>query len=116
MRQIKDLNKQIGSNIRVARINASHTQEQLAELLNISTNHLSALERGISGASTEIIKKICILYALSADALIFGKLPDPSTDELTERLKHIQPEFRPKINKVLLALLEVLTIQENIEK
>ncbi len=116
MREIKDSNKEIGANIRAVRINARHTQEQLAEILEISPNHLSALERGISGATTAIIKKICTLYAISADVLLFGKLPDPSTDELTERLKHVRPELRPKINKVLLSLLEVLITKERIGK
>jgi len=115
MRKIKSINQQIGANIRLVRTKAGHTQEELSEILSITPNHLSAIERGISGASLENIKKICTLYAESADVLFFGKLPDASADELDKRLKNVKPEYRPQINKVLLALLEALSIQESHE-
>lgn len=116
MRKVKDINKVVGNNIRIVRTQAGHTQEELAELIGCSANHLSSIERGLGGPSLEIIKKICVLYAISSDVLLFDKLPDNSTDDITERLKHVKPEYLPQVKKVLMSMLEVLVKKERIEQ
>ena len=51
MREKKDINIEIGGNIQVAREQAGYTQDTLSEMLGMTPNHLSAIERGASGIS-----------------------------------------------------------------
>ena len=44
MQQKKELNIQMGSRIRKARLHAGLTQEAFAELLNLGPKHISAIE------------------------------------------------------------------------
>ncbi len=53
MREKKDINIEIGGNIQVAREQAGYTQDTLSEMLGMTPNHLSAIERGASGISLE---------------------------------------------------------------
>ncbi len=113
MREIKTINRVIGENIRYIREYMGNTQEQLAEKLTITPNHLSSIERGVSGASLHVIKEISELYSISTDFLFFGNMPDKPVDPLIERLKSVKPELRPPVNEVLTAMLKALKIQEN---
>lgn len=117
MRKIKPVNEEIGANIREVRNQACFTQEELSEKIGITPNHLSAIERGVSGASLENLKKICVICGVSADALLFGATAQgEQQDELTERLKRVDSQYRPQINQVLLAMLDALHLKENPEE
>ena len=113
VRPKKDINVRIGLNIQAAREHAGYTQEALSELIGVTPNHLSAIERGASGASLETIERLCNIFGVSADFLLFGKSQaDDFTDEIAAQLSHIKPEYRPQIRKVIAALLEVTTLHE----
>lgn len=114
MRSKKPINVRVGLNIHAARENAGYTQEALSEILGITPNHLSAIERGLSGASLEMIEKLCSLFGLSADDLIFGARQTESFEaKLTAQLGMVKEEYRPQVQKVLSALLEILLKQES---
>lgn len=114
MRPKKELNIQVGANIQTARSKAGYTQEQMSELIGVTPNHLSAIERGVSGASLENIQKICKLLGISADHLIFGeRQADDFATGLAEQLSKVDPEYRPQVQKVLSALLEVVNTKKN---
>lgn len=113
MRPKKDINIRVGKNIQSAREAASYTQEQLSELLDMTPNHLSAIERGASGVTLETLEKICILFSLSADTLLFGaQRQDGFEKEMAAQLGHIKPEYRLQTKKLLSALLEIMAIHE----
>ena len=73
MRKKKEINIRVGKNIQSAREAAKYTQEELSELLEITPNHLSAIERGVSGATLETLEKLCKLFCVSSDRLLFGQ-------------------------------------------
>ncbi len=108
MREKKPINVQIGTNIQLAREHAGYTQEKLSELVGLTPNHLSAIERGVSGASLEVLQKLCHLLGISADHLLFGS---GNTDDealmLARRLLLVPPERRPYVNQIICALLEL---------
>ena len=55
----KNLRKNIGKKIKLARTKAEYTQEQLAEKLSLSARYISQLERGIAfGSATTITKEL----------------------------------------------------------
>lgn len=55
----KDIMKHIGKKIKLARINAHYTQEQLAEKLSLTSKFISQLERGISFGRAKTIVSLC---------------------------------------------------------
>ena len=61
MPEKKDINIEIGGNIRVATEQAGYTQDTLSEMLVMTPNHLSAIERGPSGISLEALQRLCRL-------------------------------------------------------
>lgn len=112
MRSKKSINVRVGLNIHAAREAAGYTQEALSELLGITPNHLSAIERGLSGASLEMIEKLCSLFGISADYLIFGERQTEAFEtRLAAQLVMVKEEYRPQVQKVLSALLEILLKQ-----
>lgn len=116
MRAKKEINIRVGKNIQATREQARYTQEELSEILDITPNHLSAIERGASGATLELIEKLNQLFGTSADYLLFnrpdGVAEDKFVSYIVTQLSQVNPEYRPQIKKVLSALLEILTIQE----
>lgn len=68
----KQENIQIGERIRTAREAAHFTQQGLAEAIDVSSQYISDLERGVVGASITTIRHICSALSVSADFLLFG--------------------------------------------
>lgn len=62
----------MGSNIRTARVRADLTQEKLAEIIGVTPQYLSDLERGLVGTSISTLVKICNNLNVSADFILFG--------------------------------------------
>ena len=113
MRSKKDINIEIGANIQAAREQAGYTQEHLAELLDLYPNHISAIEQGVSAVSLDALRKICVLFGISADVIVFGKAEqNDDVYTIAQQLSRIKPEYQPQINKVLSALLELSAIMQ----
>lgn len=90
MREKKDINIEIGGNIQVAREQAGYTQDTLSEMLGMTPNHLSAIERGASGISLEALQRLCRLLGVSADRIIFGTdAPEAEALALARRISDI---------------------------
>lgn len=91
MREKKEINLQVGAQVHLCREQAQMTQEQLAEALDVSTQYVSDLERGVVGASVSTLRSLCIVLGVSADTLLFGSA-DPDRDvvfrNLTAALDH----------------------------
>jgi transcriptional regulator with XRE-family HTH domain len=70
--------KVIGMNIKLARTKQSLSQSELADTLNVEQSYISKLERGMLGASNEVIYEIIhILECKSGD--IYPKETDVET-------------------------------------
>lgn len=78
----KNFLKQVGNNIQIARLKKNLTQEMLAEKCNVSSNHISAVERGISAGSVSLIIDLCNLLEVTPN-FIFGNTINNSNDEIT---------------------------------
>jgi predicted transcriptional regulators len=66
---------QLGQRIKTARESAGLTQSGLAELADISTNHVSALERGVYDTKAELLAKLATALGVDANYLLFGAKP-----------------------------------------
>lgn len=85
MRVKKEINIQIGEQIKKAREGAKITQEQFAEVIDVSPQYISDLERGVVGASLATIKRICTTLHISSDQLLFGTLPAERAVVISEK-------------------------------
>ena len=72
---MNDFAVKIGEKIRDARVNKGLTQEKLAELTDLSTNHISKLERGICSVGLHNFCKICRVLQLDLNEIVY---PDVS--------------------------------------
>lgn len=76
----------LGAAIQQARAKKGYTQEQLAEMLNISLIHLANIEGGRRNPSVPLLFQMMELLAFSVDALVFPAGEDTlHTQGLTPR-------------------------------
>ncbi len=94
MRKKKELNLQIGNQIRKSRERSGLTQEQFAEAIDKSPQFISDLERGLSGISLETLKKICETLQVSSDTILFTETiqTDMAVEKLTNKFLNMTPE------------------------
>lgn len=72
MREKKEINIQIGEQVRIAREQAKLTQEALAEKIEVSPQYISDLERGVVGIALTTLKKLCCALGVASDQILFG--------------------------------------------
>lgn len=66
------MSKDFGNRVREARVRAGLTQSQLAEKIDVSVNHISAIERGVYETRTDTLKNLAVALGTTADYLLFG--------------------------------------------
>lgn len=76
MREKKEINIQIGEQVRIAREYAQLTQEMLAERIDVSPQYISDLERGVVGIALPTLKRLCAALGVSSDQILFGRLTE----------------------------------------
>ena len=74
--------KEIGQRIRSLRKENRLSQEELANKLNVNTDHLGRLETGNRGMSIVLLAEISKYFAVSTDYILFGERQN--TDEIKE--------------------------------
>ena len=80
-----ELRKSIGKKIKIARLKAEYTQEQLAEKLSLSSRYISQLERGIAFGSASTIISVCKALNINANFLfadVINVTDSPSVNDL----------------------------------
>lgn len=82
-------NQEIG--IRIAELRRSHklTQEALAEKLNVTTKHISHVERGCASLSVKALTELSRIFDCSIDYIIFGVSGDRATALLPDTILEI---------------------------
>lgn len=110
MKAKKDINVEIGANIKREREKAGFTQEQFSELVGLGAKSLSAIERGTVGISLASFQKVCKVLAVSSDALIFGETSTRDTQELSARLERLSPAQYDIASAVLSNLLAAFAL------
>ena len=99
----------IGSKIKEARERAHLTQEELAEIIDISPTHMSVIERGVKTPKLDTFVKIVKALNLSADALLLDgmdQVNDSIVAELSVRHGRLTDEEQNRILNAIRALTE----------
>lgn len=81
----KNLRKNIGKKIKLARTKTNYTQEALAKKTSLSPRYISQLERGIAFGSASTIVNLCNALNISSDFL-FNDLIDSTSPDFTDSI------------------------------
>lgn len=80
--------KLLGKRIASRRKNLNISQETLADVLNISNNHISSIERGRSSLSLELFCGICTYLKVTPDYLLLGAMrPNNISENVIDSLR-----------------------------
>lgn len=94
----------IGQRIRTFRKKKGYSQMQLAELLNISTTHMSHIETGTTKLSLPVLVDISRVLEVSTDELLFGPAEQRNAetrDEIDSILHSCTPQQRNALIEIL---------------
>ena len=72
----------IGKNIKAIRKSNGHTQENLAEAIDVSVRYISDIEQDRAKPSYEILIKICNLYKITLDQILSKYLKTKENNSL----------------------------------
>lgn len=65
--------KQIGKNIQIIRKERSLTQEQLAELVDVTKDHISHIETGSGKISLNLVLDLCHVLSVTPNDILLGE-------------------------------------------
>ena len=100
-----DINKNlIGKRIKHRREVSGLSQEQLAEKLNLSTNHISSMECGKSLLTTKCLLALYDILGGTPDYYLLGELT-PETDGIAALVKQLSPSEQKMLYHLLSAYL-----------
>lgn len=110
--------KEIGHRIKKARKMAQLTQEELAELIDVSPHYIYEIERGSKAMSLQTLEKIAVSMHQSLDYLFWGdSIPynanaeaPISKDRLADITEDLTPEKRAALADILAALIPHLKL------
>ena len=105
----------IGANIRAARMRADLTQETMAEMIGVTPQHLSGLERGLVGTSVPTLIKICTELNVSADFRLFGNSSDTDTanSTLIEKMQRLPKHKADIVERYMDFVFELMDMDPN---
>lgn len=95
---------QIGSRIRRLRRERGLTQETLAEMVDISTTHMSHIETGATKLSLPVLVDIAQALDVSCDVILTGSRSNTGNGAVQEA-QALLSDCTPKQAQVLLAIL-----------
>ena len=110
MRQKKEINIQIGEQVRQVREQAKLTQEQLAEKIDVSPQYVSDLERGVVGISLATLKRLCITVGVSSDRILFGVQPEDRGALLASMCRNLTKEQFSILTEIIGKYIEAVNI------
>ena len=116
MREIPEQNQILGENIKREREKAGYTQERFSEIIDMTPNNLSAVERGVAGVSLKTLRRICEALKVSADDLLFGQREKSDGEALIRKLERLDARQMRIVQEVLSALLEAFALKKEDEE
>ncbi|GMN95439.1 helix-turn-helix domain-containing protein [Blautia wexlerae] len=101
--------KAVGQRIKDAREEKNLTQEELAALVNLSSTHVSVIERGLKVTKLDTFVAIANALDVSADELLVDVVAHSVTgvsNRLSDKISSLPMKEQKKIIKVVQALIE----------
>lgn len=98
----------IGSRIKAAREKKGITQEELAIMVDLSSTHISVIERGVKPPKLETFIRIANALCVSADSLLVDVV-ECSTKGVACELYNYMENLSQKEKEKVLAVVRVMT-------
>ena len=101
--------KAVGQRIKAAREAKNLTQEELAALVNLSTTHVSVIERGLKVTKLDTFVAIANALDISADALLIDVVAHSVTgvtNELSDMIGKLPKDEQKRILNAVRALVD----------
>ena len=112
MREKKEINLKIGEQIKLSRENLKLTQEALSELIEVSPQYVSDLERGVVGVSIGTLKKICLALHVSSDRLLFGADSESRSAAIAEKCKSLSEQQFNAVLEIIEKITDMIPSQK----
>lgn len=91
----------IGKNLKTLRMNYGITQAELAESIDVTTDHVDHVENGYNGLSLLRLLKICDALKVTPNDIMAGEYKAETKDiDNTLSLDNMKPEDSVLINKL----------------
>jgi len=111
----KDVNIQIGASIKAVREQMGHTQERFAELVNVSAQYISDVERGNVGISLATLRRIREVTSVSSDSILMGKCDFNDVTLIIEQLQHVDAKYIDPLKIIINKYLEAVVMSNQKE-
>lgn len=102
----------IGKRIKFRREAAGLSQEQLAERLELSKNHISSIECGKSMVTTKGLLALCDVLGGTPNYYLIGEL-SPEADSITSLIRLLNPAEQKTLTRLLNAYLEQASVPKS---
>ncbi len=93
--------EEIGKRIQLRRKQQGYTQEQLADMMNVSIQMISNLERGNKAIRIDNLINLSQILSISTDYILTGKETAIDAAELTENIDKLSERDRRMINMIV---------------
>lgn len=99
---------EFGERVRITREMCGYSQAALAEKIDMSTNHISAIERGIYEPRVDTLMRLATALGKSADYLLLGVIDDKSPlSQMFRRVSRLPEEEQERFLEYIEALFKV---------
>lgn len=98
---MEDLLKSIGQRICTQRKLMGYTQEQLSEMMDVSIQMISNLERGNKSIKIENLLKVCSILNVSTDYILKGEYSETDKNTLFEKIKNLSDRDYQIVNHLV---------------
>ncbi len=105
--------QQMGMRIAARRKELGFTQEELADMVNVSVQTISTAERGRKALRPENIVKICKALRCTTDYILIGKSMNAVPDTLNRTYKNLTPLQYRCLTQIVESYLMALSSDQN---
>lgn len=102
----EDINKIIGNNVRFIRKSNKLSQEKFAELLDLSPQFISDLERGVQGISLTTMIKICNTMKCSPMVILSNLIEFDNYNNEMDNFINLSEKNQEIVKTIISALLK----------
>lgn len=89
--------KEIGKRIAIRRKQLDYTQEQLAEMMEVSIQMVSNLERGVKAIRIDNLINLSRILQVSTDFILTGRSASQEDTVLADKISQLSPENQKMI-------------------
>lgn len=107
----KKFHKEIGARIRAQREFLGLSREGVSDFVEISPQFLSEIERGVKGASADMLYKLCEGLKISADYVLMGKEGASDVSQITASLANLDKKYLPLAEEMLKTFIKATALK-----